>query len=67
MWSTFIRLRIGTSEHGNESSGFIKCWEILEQLSDWQLLKMDSQFHAVMQFIDSPPLVSSTVFSSQNQ
>jgi hypothetical protein len=28
--------------YGNESSGSIKCWEILEQLSDWRLLKKDS-------------------------
>jgi hypothetical protein len=26
----------------NESSGSIKRWEILEQLSDWQLPKKDS-------------------------
>jgi hypothetical protein len=29
-------------EHGNEPSGSIKCWIILEQLSDWRLLKKDS-------------------------
>jgi hypothetical protein len=22
----------GSGEHGNEHSGFIKCWEVLEQL-----------------------------------
>jgi hypothetical protein len=32
----------GSYEHGNEPSGFIKCWKILEQLSDWQLLIKDS-------------------------
>jgi predicted deacylase len=32
----------GSCEHGNELSGSIKCWEILEWLSDWQLLKKDS-------------------------
>jgi hypothetical protein len=25
--------------HSNEPSGSIKCWEIPEQVSDWQLLK----------------------------
>jgi hypothetical protein len=30
----------GSCEHANESSGPIKCWEILEQLRDWQLLRM---------------------------
>jgi hypothetical protein len=30
----------GSCEHGNEGSGFIKCWEILEQLSNWRLLKI---------------------------
>jgi hypothetical protein len=29
-------------EHGNEHTGSIKCWEILEQLSDWWFLKKDS-------------------------
>jgi hypothetical protein len=32
----------GSCEHGNESSGSMKCWEILEYLSDWRLLKKDS-------------------------
>jgi hypothetical protein len=26
-------------EHGTEPSGSIKCWEILEWLHNWQLLK----------------------------
>jgi hypothetical protein len=26
-------------EHGNEPSGFIKCWEVLEWLRDWRSLK----------------------------
>jgi hypothetical protein len=29
----------GFFKHGNEPSGSVKCWEILEWLSDWQLLK----------------------------
>jgi hypothetical protein len=29
-------------EHGNEISGSINCWEILEYLHNWQLLKEDS-------------------------
>jgi hypothetical protein len=29
----------GCYEHDNESSSSIKCWEILEQLSDWRRLK----------------------------
>jgi hypothetical protein len=32
----------GPYEHSNDPSGSIKCWEILEQLSDWQLLKKGS-------------------------
>jgi hypothetical protein len=32
----------GSCEHGNESSGSIKFSELLEQLSDWRLLKQDS-------------------------
>jgi hypothetical protein len=26
-------------EHGNELSGSVECWEILEWLSDWRLLE----------------------------
>jgi hypothetical protein len=29
----------GSCEHGNETSGSIKCWEVLEWLHNWQLLK----------------------------
>jgi hypothetical protein len=29
-------------EHGKESSGPIKCWEILKYLHNWQLLKKSS-------------------------
>jgi hypothetical protein len=32
----------GSCEHGNEPSGFIKCWEVLEWLHNWQLLKKGS-------------------------
>jgi hypothetical protein len=32
----------GSWEHGNELSGFKKCSEILEWLSDWLFLKKDS-------------------------
>jgi hypothetical protein len=28
--------------HSNEPSGSIECWEILERLSDWRLLKKGS-------------------------
>jgi hypothetical protein len=33
---------LGPCEHGNIPSDSIKCLEILEQLSDWQLIKTDS-------------------------
>jgi hypothetical protein len=29
----------GSCEHGNEPSGWIKCWVILEWLCNWRLLK----------------------------
>jgi hypothetical protein len=32
----------GSCEHGNELSGSIKCWEILEQVRKWRLLKTGS-------------------------
>jgi hypothetical protein len=40
VWAGFIWLRTGTNgglfgEHGNKPSDSIKCWEILEKLSDW--------------------------------
>jgi hypothetical protein len=28
VWTAFIWPRIGTSKHGNELSGSIKCWEM---------------------------------------
>jgi hypothetical protein len=31
-----------TCEHGNEPSGFIKCWEVLECLHNWGLYKKGS-------------------------
>jgi hypothetical protein len=33
-WIGSIWLRIGTSEHGIEPSGFIKCWGVLEGLNN---------------------------------
>jgi hypothetical protein len=32
----------GSCGHGNEPSGSVKCWKILEELSNWWLLKKDS-------------------------
>jgi hypothetical protein len=34
----FIWLRIWAFEHGNELSSSIKCWELLDHLSNWYLL-----------------------------
>jgi hypothetical protein len=34
--------REGSCEHGNEPSGSIQCWEILEWLHDWRLLRKGS-------------------------
>jgi hypothetical protein len=42
VWIGLIWLRIGTSEQGNELSGSIKCWEVLEWLHNWRLLKKGS-------------------------
>jgi hypothetical protein len=46
VWIGLIWLRIGTSggycEHGNEPSGTIKCWEVLEKLPIKQILKKGS-------------------------
>jgi hypothetical protein len=32
----------GSCEHGIEPSGSIKCWEVLEWLHNWRLLKKGS-------------------------
>jgi hypothetical protein len=32
----------GSREDGNELSGSVKCWEVLERLHNWQLLKKGS-------------------------
>jgi hypothetical protein len=34
--------RRALDEHGNEPSGSIKCWEVLEWLHNWRLLKKGS-------------------------
>jgi hypothetical protein len=33
---------MGSCEHGDEPSGSIKCWQVLEWLYNWRLLKKDS-------------------------
>jgi hypothetical protein len=35
-------LREGSCEHGNEPSGSMNCWEVLEWLHKWQPLKKGS-------------------------
>jgi hypothetical protein len=32
----------GSCEHGDETSGSLNCWEVLERLHNWQLLKKGS-------------------------
>jgi hypothetical protein len=44
---------MGYCEHGHETSGFIKYWEIFEWLSDWQLLKKVSAPWSQLMFISS--------------
>jgi hypothetical protein len=33
---------VGSFEHDNEPSGSIKCWEVLEWLYNWRVLKKGS-------------------------
>jgi hypothetical protein len=40
----------GSCEHGNEPSGSIKCWEVLEQ--NWRLLKKDSALRVSESFLN---------------
>jgi hypothetical protein len=46
VWTGLIWLRIGTGgglfEHSDEPSGSVKCWEVLEWLHNWWLLKKGS-------------------------
>jgi hypothetical protein len=42
----------GSCEHGNEPSGSVKCWEVLEWLRHWQLLKKIS---AALTFVSQIP------------
>jgi hypothetical protein len=46
VWTGSIWLRIGpvevSCEHGDETSGSINCWEVLEWLHNWRLLKKGS-------------------------
>jgi hypothetical protein len=39
-------------EPGNESSVFIKFWKILEQLSDWQLLKDSAPWNNLVSYLE---------------
>jgi hypothetical protein len=32
----------GSCEHGNKTAGYIKCWEVLQSLHNWRLLKKGS-------------------------
>jgi hypothetical protein len=41
-WTRLLWFRIKTNEHGNEHSGSIKCWEVLEELLNWRSLERDS-------------------------
>jgi hypothetical protein len=38
----------GSCEHGNEPSGSIKCWEVLEQLHNWRVLKKGSALWSLL-------------------
>jgi hypothetical protein len=42
IYTGLIWLRIGTSGHGNETSGSIKFWIILEKLHNRRIFKQDS-------------------------
>jgi hypothetical protein len=46
-------------EHGNEPSGSIKCYEILEWLQNWRLLKKSS----APGVSKSPPIITTCFFS----
>jgi hypothetical protein len=44
-WIDLVQDRVpmeGSCEHGDESSGSIKCWEVLEWLDNWRILKKGS-------------------------
>jgi hypothetical protein len=46
VWTGSIWLRIGrvegSCEHGDELSGFLKCWEVPEWVHNWQLHRKGS-------------------------
>jgi hypothetical protein len=44
----------GSCEHGNEPSGSVKCWEIHGLLSDWQLIKKDSEYVTEGRWSETP-------------
>jgi hypothetical protein len=41
----------GSCEHGIEPSGSIKCWEVLEWLHNWRLLKIGSVIKQVNKIV----------------
>jgi hypothetical protein len=46
-------------EHANELPGSKKCWEILEQLSDWRTVKKLSSYSAALRGLTCPPCITS--------
>jgi len=34
-WTVFVWIKVGTSEHANEPSGFVKCREFLDPLNNY--------------------------------
>jgi hypothetical protein len=41
-WIDLAQYRDQWSEHGDESSGSLKCWEVPEWLHNWQILRKGS-------------------------
>jgi hypothetical protein len=48
-------------EHGNETSGSIKVWEILGRMNDWRLLKENSPLCSALPNIYQPHMSYATV------
>jgi hypothetical protein len=64
----------GSCQHGNRGSGPMTCWEILEKLSDWQLLNKDSAQWSYQPIMDNSQIpdtnkirgILTMVFNTQN-
>jgi hypothetical protein len=68
LWTGLMWLRIGplagSYEHDNEPLGFITCWDVLEWLHNWELLKKGSDPSSYLRFLKKRSIVRNALGST---